>query len=104
MRSALTSDATSANDLTAVSNLNSSLRLVTSRTSDAPNNSGSAIEYLDVNNSANDRQLTLTSANAKALGLLSGAARAVDATISFSSSYSFDFNPDDGISLRLPWV
>ena len=37
-------------------------------------------------------------ANAKALGIVPGDAPGIDATITFNSSVSFDFDPSDGIT------
>ncbi len=51
----------------------------------------------DTDGSINNTQLGVTSANAKALGL-GVASGAIDATIKFSSTFGFDFNPTDGIS------
>lgn len=48
-------------------------------------------------NSNNNRVLDVNRANAKALGL-QGDDGLKDATIMFNSDFSFDFNPDDGIT------
>ena len=103
--SALNADKTSANDATAVSSLSSgsSFGMLINRTSDNPNGSGSATPYLDTAG-ANNNTITLTTANAKALGLtvdnskVTGCASTCDASITFSNSFAFDFDPTNGIT------
>lgn len=95
---ALSNDRTSTQDTNAANNLSSELKFLTNRTSDNPNGSGSATPYLDDDGSFNNQYLRVTSANAKALGLISETATAVDATITFSNSFSYDFKPWDGIN------
>lgn len=96
--SALRADRTSSQDTTAVSNLSADLKFLTNRTSDSPNGSGSATPYLDDDGSFNNQYLRMTSANAKALGLVSATATGTDATITFSNAFSYDFKPWDGIA------
>lgn len=94
-RSALLADQTSANDATATGHLSGSSNLPF-LTVDSSNNA-----YVDANNSANNNYLYYTTANAKALGLTSGYYGPIsgsDGNISFNNRFSFDFNPDDGIS------
>ena len=95
--SALRADRTSSQDTTAVSNLSADLKFLTNRTSDSPNGPGSATPYLDNDGSFNNQYLRMTSANAKALGLMSATATGTDATITFSNAFSYDFKPWDGI-------
>ncbi|RTK97388.1 MAG: PEP-CTERM sorting domain-containing protein [Lysobacterales bacterium] len=95
--SALRADRTSSQDTTAVSNLSADLKFLTNRTSDSPNGPGSATPYLDDDGSFNNQYLRMTSANAKALGLMSATATGTDATITFSNAFSYDFKPWDGI-------
>ncbi|WP_413276515.1 NF038122 family metalloprotease [Floridanema evergladense] len=99
LRNALSLDATSADDFTAVSNLptGSALNMLINYTANNPNGSGSATPYFDNNNSNNNRFAFLTGANAKALGLLSADNAASDASITFSSLFNFDFDRSDGI-------
>jgi PEP-CTERM motif len=104
-KTALTNDATSANDFTATSSLSAgSVKMLINRTSDNPNGSGSAVTYLDNNASANNSTIRLTNANAKALGLtptatvVSGCAAACDARITFGDAFTWDYNPNDGIT------
>ncbi len=60
-------------------------------TSNSPNGVNSAIPYLNTMD-----RVGLTTANAKALGLLTGTTL-TDATIYFNSDLNFDFNPTDGV-------
>jgi len=75
----------------------SSDRMLINYTADNPNGAGSATPYLDNSGSTNNKQIYITNANAKTLGLLS-ANSASDASISFNSTFSFDFDPSNGIS------
>jgi hypothetical protein len=52
---------------------------------------------LDADDSVNNYALAITRANAKALGF-TGLSAGADASITFSSNFSFDFDPTDGIS------
>ena len=80
----MTGDAKSSYDLTALGNLPiSSLALYINGTSNNPNGSGSLAPYLDNNGSTNNT----TPDHA-----------GTDASITFNSSFSFDFNPADGIA------
>jgi PEP-CTERM motif len=104
-KTALTADVTSASDATAVASLQpgSSFGVLINRTSDNPNGSGSATPYVDLTG-ANNQQVRLTTANAKALGLAAGTgvvgacATTCDASIQFSNTFAFDFDPSDGIT------
>lgn len=89
----------SADDTSAVQSLQAvpAFQLLINRTSDNPAGSGSAQIFLDDNGSANNTTIRLTRANAKALGLLPAAASGSDASITFSSDFNWDFEPDDGI-------
>ena len=99
VRSAMMGDANSTYDLTAVGSLPiSSLPLYINGTSNNPNGSGSLTPYLDNNGSTNNTTVRITTANQKALGLLAANAAGTDASITFNSGFSFDFNPADGIA------
>src|SRR5450759_2926271 len=99
VRTAMIGDAKSSNDLTAVGNLPvSSIPLYINGTSDNPNGSGSLTPYLDNNGGANNTSVWITTAHQKPLGLLAANAPGADASITFNSSFSFDFNPTDGIT------
>ncbi|NCA11360.1 PEP-CTERM sorting domain-containing protein [bacterium] len=93
VRTALTNDRKSAADATAVANLpaGSGLSFLT-------NNAATGNLVIDNNGSANNTTLDVNRANAKALGLLAGAAAGRDAAISFSSNYSWDFDRSNGIT------
>jgi len=104
-KSALTADATSANDAIAVGSLPAtSVGMLINRTSDNPNGAGSATPYLDNNGSANNTTVRITNANAKALGLtptaavVGSCAAACDASIVFATGFTWDYNPADGIT------
>jgi len=53
--------------------------------------------FVDNDGGANNTQVRLSNANAKALGLISGTQGGQDATITFNSAFNFDFDPSDGI-------
>ena len=98
-RSALNLDRTSSLDNTAVANLPlGSFGLMINHNSDNVNGFGSAVPMLDNDGSLNNTSILTTSGNAKALGLLPGNNAAVDASISFNSSFSWDFNLSDGLA------
>ncbi len=99
VRSALSGHSTSNDDATAVANLQpgSGVAMLINGTANNPNGSGSATPYLDNDGNTNNTSVRLTNANAKALGLLGASAPTLDATIAFSSSFSFDFDPSNGI-------
>jgi len=96
----LAADSTSSADRLAVSSLpsGSSFNLFLNRTSDSPFGSGSATPYLDNDGGANNSYIRLTLADARALGLYQASGGLADASITFSSTFNFDFNPDDGIA------
>jgi hypothetical protein len=91
---ALNAKRTSVDDYSACAHLQpgTSYSRLINHTSDNPNGTNSAIPYVDTMD-----RVGLTTANARALGLL-GAPSSPDALIRFSSSFSYDFNPDDGIT------
>lgn len=97
-RNALTADATSSDDATAIANLptGSSFALWINLTGDNPNGAASLTPYLDNDGSDNNSTIRLTTANIKALGL--STSQTSDASISFNSNVSFDFDRSDGIS------
>ena len=99
-RTAALSDATSADDSLFTSNLPnaSAFSVFINRTSNSPNGALSATPYVDNDGDANNTTVRMARANARALGLLSANDAALDATIEFNSSYSFDYDPTNGIS------
>ncbi|WP_310416000.1 NF038122 family metalloprotease [Chamaesiphon sp. OTE_8_metabat_110] len=94
---ALSGDKTSADDNTVVSNLstNAALSRLINRTSNNPNGSGSDLPYV-YTAGTNSNTMELTNANAKALGLATTVFS--DASISFSTLFTFDFDRSDGIN------
>jgi len=100
VRNALASDQRSASDMSSVMNLpgGSSFNVYINRTSDNPNGSDSPTPYLDNDGGLNNTSIVTTRANAKALGLLSASAPASDGSIAFNSSFTWDFDPSDGIT------
>lgn len=97
-RSALSANVTkSTTDVTALANLStgSTYSVLTNRTSDNPNGSGSATPYTFT---AADTT-RINNANAKALGIYTGSASATDASITFSSGFrsQFDFDNTNGV-------
>lgn len=100
VHNALQADATSLTDKSIAANLQATpdLDLLINRTSDNPNGSGSATPYLDNDGGANNTTINVNAANAKALGLLPAGNAAVDASITFSSSFTWDFDRTDGIT------
>lgn len=100
--SVLAADQTSAFDDIAVDHLStgSSFGMLINGTFNNPNGFGSTTYYLDQDGDANNSKITLTTANAKALGFYVDPAvfGAYDANITFSSSFTWDFNDADGIT------
>jgi hypothetical protein len=105
VRTALGLDATSADDATAVANLQATanLRVLMNYTTSNPNGANSPLGYLD-NTGANTGLMSVNNANAKALGLtptpgtLSGCIGNCDAYIAFSTGFTFDMDPSNGIT------
>ena len=98
----LDSRASSANDLLAVSNFPAlSAAQGIGFLTQANTEGGSKLVSLDNNDSRNNVVLALTSANARALGWDPGSSTYVDATITFSSSFPWDFDQRDGVGAGL---
>ncbi|MFC5551670.1 NF038122 family metalloprotease [Massilia aerilata] len=99
-RNALMADAWGATDQAAVGGLskNSCLNVYMNGTGVNPNGRGSATPFLDSNCNANNQTIMLTSANARAVGLLDAYNPLVDGAVSFSSAYNWDFDPSNGIN------
>jgi hypothetical protein len=100
IRNALNNDKKSQNDISAVNNLttDSDIDVYINRTSNNPNGSGSSIPYLDNDADANNTRMRMTTANAKALGLLNAGNTTTNASITFNSNFTWDFNRNDGIT------
>lgn len=100
-RNALINDASTAVDALAIGHLpalsgSGGMGFLTQVNSE----SGSTVVSFDNDDSANNRFLDINTANAKALGLL-GATTTPDASITFSSSFSWDFDQSDGVGAGL---
>ena len=98
VRTALQLDRTSADDFLAASSLPAGPNL-----SFLTNNAATGALVVDANNTANNAILDVPRANAKALGfagegILAPNDTTLDATISFSSNYAWDFNRSNGIT------
>lgn len=109
LKADLADDATSANDMIAVANLpdgntatnGPGLRLISFLANDRDGN-----VFLDDDTSIgggdasgfNNALFAITSANAKALGIIPGDFPGIDAVITFNNSISFDFDPSNGIT------
>jgi hypothetical protein len=100
VRDALVADKTSANDTTATSNLPASpeLRLMLNYTLNHPTPANKATPYLDSDGDLNNQVINVTHANAKALGLRTANDAASDTSISFSNTFTWDFDPSNGIN------
>lgn len=96
---ALVADASSGDDTAATGSLQPgpAMQMLLNRTSDSPEGSGSATPFLDDDSDDNNTTVRITRANAKALGLLDADDPALDASITFSSDFNWDFDPGDGI-------
>jgi hypothetical protein len=103
IRQALAADSTSRFDRTAVANLETSNSI--SFVSNEPPTSGAinaATKFLDNNNTTDNNTIQINTANVKAIGgtpsyNLSTNPNQRDGSITFSSNFSWDYNPDDGI-------
>lgn len=99
-RNALALDATTSFDTQAVASLaaGSTFDMLLNRTANNPNGAGSATAYLDNDGDANNSTIRLNTANAKALGFTLSP-DLIDAEITFSSGFSWDYDRSDGITL-----
>ena len=97
---ALSADATTSYDALAVGNLPTLSGFDTISFLTQTNTEGGSLAVsLDGDNSSNNYYLALNTANAKALGLYSSADP--DASITFSSGFSWDFDSSDGVGAGL---
>lgn len=106
--SALASDVTSASDLTATSHLPGLssgyfLSFLTQKNTEGRSKTVSLDTDTLINGSnwVNNAYLDITTANAKALGWVPDDAAAEDASITFSSAFSWDFDQSDGVGAGL---
>jgi hypothetical protein len=109
VKSALSSDRSSALDNSAVAHLtaDNSIDMLINRTKDNPNGAGSATPYLDNGQGLNNSVVRMTTANARALGLavsssgpaISGCSSLCDGFIEFNTQgISWDLDPRNGVS------
>jgi hypothetical protein len=107
VRSALVAGATSAADISSTNALQAAptFSMLINRTANNPNGVVSATPYFDTGlggpgqaGPENNNTIRLTSANAKALGLLPGNSNFSDGTIAFSTAVTFDFDRSNGIT------
>lgn len=102
IRNALIGDASTATDALAISNLPSLSGLGgMSFLTQVSSETGSTAVTLDSDDSNNNRFLALNTANAKALGWVAPNPAAADAQITFSSSFSWDYDQSDGVGAGL---
>jgi len=99
-RDALTADAWGATDQAAVSHLSQSscLSVMMNGTNVNPNGAGSGSTFVDANCNANNSTIRLTSANARAVGLLDANNPLSDGSVTFSSTFTWDFDPTNGVN------
>lgn len=96
VKNAMALDALSADDATAIANLQggSNMTLLINGVAAV---GGAVNSYIVDSTGNNTDRIRMTTANAKALGLLAGNAPTVDAQITFSTNFLWDFDPTDGI-------
>jgi hypothetical protein len=99
-RQVMTADAKSSTDMKAIANLPKGpcLNVLMNGTNVNPAGVGSGETFLDNDCDANNSTIRMTWANARALGLVPNSDTRSDGNISFSSSFTWDFNPNDGIT------
>ena len=109
LKASMTADATSTNDLIAIENLpkgntatnGPGLTVLSFLTNDRAGNpildDDTSISGPDTSG-LNNALFAITRANAKALGIIPGDAKGIDAMITFNSSVNFDFDPSNGIT------
>ncbi len=106
VRAAMAADVSSAIDTAALAHLpnTSGVSVYLNYTSNNPNGVGSATPYVDNDGDANNTTIRMTQANAKALGLSTTPSTLVncigncDAFIQFSTAFSYDYDPSNGVS------
>lgn len=98
VRSGLLADSSSAGDIAAIATLpaGAAMNVLINHTADHPDGPGNTTPYVDEDGGMNNQTVVLSKANAKALGFSTPAG--TDAAMSFNSSFSWDFNPSDGIA------
>lgn len=99
-RQAMVADAKSSIDKKAIANLPGGpcLSVLMNGTNVNPAGTGSGETFLDKDCDANNSTIRMTWANARALGLVPNSDKRSDGNISFSTAFTWDFNPNDGIT------
>lgn len=99
-RDAALADRTSADDQLFAANLPTgpAFSVFINRTSNNPNGDRSPTPYLDNDGDFNNTTVRMARANAKALGLIDPSDTALDAKIQFSTAFTFDYDPSNGIA------
>lgn len=99
-RNALIADASSMDDMNAVSHLSGSscMNVMMNGTNINPAGVGSGATFVDSNCNANNSTVRLTWANARALGLTAAKDGTVDGSVSFSNLFNWDFDPTNGVA------
>ncbi|WP_310423375.1 NF038122 family metalloprotease [Chamaesiphon sp. VAR_48_metabat_135_sub] len=94
----LNNDRRSLDDDAAVRSLPNSpaFKMLLNRTYNSPYGRGSATAYVDSDGDLNNKRITLTTANARAIGFTNNVP--YDAEISFSNQHNWDFNRSNGIN------
>ena len=97
-RNAVGDDMTTADDIQMLNGLveGSSFSIYTNQTSEALG-ANHELGYLDNDGGVNNTTVSLSTANAKALGLRDSHSSTVDGVINFNALYEWDFDPSDGI-------
>ena len=106
-RTAMIGDVHSADDLSSSNALQAgpNVAMLINRTRNNPNGAASATPYFDTGAGGagdigpqNNNTINMSRSNAKALGLIAGNNPAVDGTITFSTTFAFDFDRSNGIN------
>lgn len=99
-RQAMIADAKSSIDKKAVANLPGGpcLSVLMNGTNVNPAGTGNGATFVDNDCDANNSTIRMTWANARALGLVPNSDTRSDGNISFSTAFTWDFNPNDGIA------
>lgn len=98
-RNFLGADVTSRADAYAVSNLPTGpcMSIMMNGTTTNPNGAHSNQSFVDNNCDINNQAIRLTTANARALGLHAAQDNVIDGSISFTTLFTWDFDPTNGV-------
>lgn len=97
---ALQADAKSQADAFAVSNMATGpcMSILMNGTTSNPNGANSSQTFVDNNCNLNNQAIRPTRANARALGLYAAHDNTIDGSVSFSNSFTWDFDPTNGVN------